>query len=81
MDDEISVTVIATGFDRRKSGRADSGSGAANMMVAKQTHDIPTKIRLDREKNQYAKVHPPEAAVEVEEATFDVPAFMRRRPQ
>jgi cell division protein FtsZ len=79
--EELKVTVIATGFDRRKSGRADPGAGAANMMVAKETHDIPTKIRLDREKNQYAKVHPPEAAVEVEEATFDVPAFMRRRPQ
>jgi cell division protein FtsZ len=79
--EELKVTVIATGFDRRKSGRADSGSGAANMMVAKETHDIPTKIRLDREKNQFAKVRPPEAAVEVEEATFDVPAFMRRRPQ
>ena len=52
------------------------------MMVQKEVHDIPTKIRLDRQKNQFAKVNPPTPErVEVEEATFDVPAFMRRRPQ
>ncbi|MBT6179924.1 MAG: cell division protein FtsZ [Deltaproteobacteria bacterium] len=78
--EELKVTVIATGFDRRDSRRPDPAAGS-NMMVAKETHDIPTKIRLDREKNQFAKVRAPEAAVEVEEATFDVPAFMRRRPQ
>lgn len=75
--EELKVTVIATGFDRRESRRPEP---VHNMMVAKEAHDIPTHIRLDREKNQFAKVRQPaEAAVEVEEATFDVPAFMRRK--
>ena len=74
--EELKVTVIATGFDRRDSRRPDP---VHNMMVAKEKHDIPTKIRLDRERNQFAKVRQPDAAVEVEEATFDVPAFMRRK--
>jgi hypothetical protein len=68
--------VIATGFDRRDSRRPDP---VHNMMVAKEKHDIPTKIRLDRERNQFAKVRQPDATAEVEEATFDVPAFMRRK--
>jgi cell division protein FtsZ len=76
--EELKVTVIATGFDRRETRRAEP---VHNMMVPKETHDIPTKIRLDRQKNQFAKVSQPERVAEVEEATFDVPAFMRRRPQ
>ena len=76
--EELKVTVIATGFDRRESRRPEP---VHNMMVPKEVHDIPTKIRLDRQKNQFAKVGQPEPSVEVEEATFDVPAFMRRRPQ
>jgi cell division protein FtsZ len=76
--EELKVTVIATGFDRRETRRPEP---VHNMMVPKETHDIPTKIRLDRQKNQFAKVNQPESVAEVEEATFDVPAFMRRRPQ
>ena len=76
--EELKVTVIATGFDRRETRRPEP---VHNMMVPKETHDIPTKIRLDRQKNQFAKVAQPERVAEVEEATFDVPAFMRRRPQ
>lgn len=75
--EELKVTVIATGFDRRDSRRLES---AQKMMVSKEVHDIPTKIRLDRQRNQLAKVGAPEVA-HVEEATFDVPAFMRRRSQ
>lgn len=77
--EELKVTVIATGFDRRDARRMDSHQ--SSMMVPKETHDIPTKIRLDRQTRNMAKVRQPEPAAEVEEATFDVPAFMRRRPQ
>jgi len=77
--EELKVTVIATGFDRRDARRMDSHQ--SSMMVSKETHDIPTKIRLDRQTRNMAKVRQPESTTEVEEATFDVPAFMRRRPQ
>ncbi|HEY8364339.1 MAG TPA: cell division protein FtsZ [Haloplasmataceae bacterium] len=66
LDDEIIVTVIATGFDYTKSKPTDLKSLKANVNL-KDTK--PVEIDLDKD----------EAKKKEEEEDLDVPAFFRRR--
>ena len=75
MNDELKVTVIATGFETVDSKMRDI---VPKLAVKKETQDIPTIIRNRWEENKFAQVKTPESAIPVEQE-YDVPAFLRKR--
>ena len=75
IEDEIKVTVIATGFDKVEERVEEN---MRNLPIQKERHDIPTIIRNRWEQEPMVKVRAPEPVVEVQEDTYDIPAFLRR---
>ncbi|MEE2961400.1 MAG: cell division protein FtsZ [Myxococcota bacterium] len=75
IQDEIKVTVIATGFDKVEERVEEN---LRNLPIQKERHDIPTIIRNRWEQEPMVKVRPPEPVAEVQEDTYDIPAFLRR---
>ena len=78
MADDIKVTVIATGFDKPETRRADKPRQHHEVPITKQAHDIPTIIRNRWEQERQTKVRVPDRA-EATADEHDIPTFLRRR--
>jgi cell division protein FtsZ len=76
MEDEIKVTVIATGFEKADAGQRN----VRDLPVTKDEHDIPTIIRNRWEQERFAKVRATETP-EADDDTYDIPAFLRRKAE
>jgi cell division protein FtsZ len=75
IEDEIKVTVIATGFER---AQARAGN-IHDLSVTKQEQDIPTIIRNRWEKERFVRAAPESPRSQDEH--YDIPAFLRRKAE
>ncbi len=73
MDEDIKVTVIATGFER--SAREEN---VRDLPLTKDDQDSPTIIRNRWEQERFVKLRTPEQPESTED-TYDIPAFLRRK--
>jgi cell division protein FtsZ len=80
MEDEIKVTVIATGFDRSERVKDRVSERTSELPLPKVPQDIPTVIRNRWEQERFAKVKMPEVP-DVNEDRYDIPAFLRRKAE
>lgn len=81
MRDDVTITVIATGFDRAVRREANRDSTVPPALRAENEHDIPTYIR-----RKWEKTNPPTRVADnsiavlppIEDDEYDIPAFLRR---
>jgi cell division protein FtsZ len=82
MNEEIRVTVIATGFGKAEEKRVSRYKKVAPISFSmRENRDIPTfmrKVKVNERFDELKLVEPPEFSVE-DEDRFDIPTFLRKQ--
>jgi cell division protein FtsZ len=81
MGDEVSVTVIATGFDKSRSARPASSSSSASSRSRGSERERPERDRPERGRRgtseRVPRVERQRSSLEIGDDDIDIPAFLR----
>ena len=80
MEDEIRVTVIATGFGRMEERMLPHLKKISPISLSlRDNFDVPTYLRKEREKTEEPKVEVTEESSSLDEDQYDIPTFLRKQ--
>jgi cell division protein FtsZ len=75
LNEEIVITVIATGFEQPEERPSQQQSRSSRMQTAKPSKPLISSKREEKQYEQRSPSHPPEES----EDTLDIPTFLRNR--
>jgi cell division protein FtsZ len=80
MEDEIRVTVIATGFGRMEERMLPHLKKISPISLSlRDNFDVPAYLRRDREKTEEPKAEVTEEFSSLDEDQYDIPTFLRKQ--
>jgi cell division protein FtsZ len=80
MEDEIRVTVIATGFGRMEERMLPHLKKISPISLSlRDNFDVPAYLRRDREKTEEPKAEDTEEFSSLDEDQYDIPTFLRKQ--
>jgi len=80
MEEEVRVTVIATGFGRMEERMLPHLKKVSPISFSiRDNLDVPTYLRREREKSQEARPEPVDELSSMDEEDYDIPTFLRKQ--